>query len=309
MKRKGFTTVEILLMSCIGIVLAAMAVGAASRARAFSRSTVCLNNLRQISMAVENYQSDWKDCPFQLSDLYPGYLKETAVFKCPEDRLISTGTLPLINSYESFYINRDLSEEDPDELFLYCPRHFSGTKGIGVTIAYAASIMNNQSVTWNNIEIPPGTEVTGGQFKFPGGIFALADNNLKVGVFGSAILPDGKTFSIIYIPEGTTGNLTVVNNSESRFEIITPSIVADADKTQFTLSNSWDSKLDQATTQVAVNQGTMRVEDRAGRTHFKMDQRANNMLTVAVQCDQGSDSGRTHVPAKPRHRVSVHEGP
>jgi len=53
--RSGFTLIEVLVVVAIIALLVAILLPALSRARAQGRSTVCLNNLRQIGIAVNQY--------------------------------------------------------------------------------------------------------------------------------------------------------------------------------------------------------------------------------------------------------------
>ncbi len=99
MKKHGFTLVELLVAIAIITVLAGLVLPALSRARESGRRTVCLNNLRQLFLALEMYVQDYGGCyPIAASlpslhlnedpricDLLVPYLKLPEVFRCPSD--------------------------------------------------------------------------------------------------------------------------------------------------------------------------------------------------------------------------------
>lgn len=58
MKRRGFTLVELLIVIGIIAVLIAILLPALNRARESVKSTLCLNNLRQLSVALLSYTAD-----------------------------------------------------------------------------------------------------------------------------------------------------------------------------------------------------------------------------------------------------------
>ncbi len=92
-KKRGFTLLEIMIIVSIIGLLAAISIPNFIKARSISERNVCINNLRQVSAAIQQYALEMKKSPssaVNLDDLVP-YLKGPVV--CP------SGGKTLIDSY------------------------------------------------------------------------------------------------------------------------------------------------------------------------------------------------------------------
>jgi prepilin-type N-terminal cleavage/methylation domain-containing protein/prepilin-type processing-associated H-X9-DG protein len=103
MSRSGFTLIELLVAIAIIAILAAILFPAFAQAREKARQSACMNNTRQLSLAVLMYAQDYDEVLLPCAyidetsgktllwpDLLEPYVKNKSVRLCPSDGLSKT---------------------------------------------------------------------------------------------------------------------------------------------------------------------------------------------------------------------------
>jgi prepilin-type N-terminal cleavage/methylation domain-containing protein len=81
LNKKGFTLVEIMIVVAIIGLLAAIAIPSFVSARTKSQTNACINNLRQIDGAKDQYALENDNGAPAMADLVPEFIKKTP--DCP----------------------------------------------------------------------------------------------------------------------------------------------------------------------------------------------------------------------------------
>lgn len=122
-RNKGFTLIELLVVIAIIAILAAILFPVFAKVREKARQTACLSNIRQLGLAIAQYNNDYDtDYPNGADpygqgsgwagQIYP-YTSSAAVFACPDDptprshQAYTSGGLNLVTQRTSYGYNTD----------------------------------------------------------------------------------------------------------------------------------------------------------------------------------------------------------
>jgi prepilin-type N-terminal cleavage/methylation domain-containing protein/prepilin-type processing-associated H-X9-DG protein len=112
MRHRGFTLIELLVVIAIIAILAAILFPVFARAKAKAEATSCLSNVKQMALSELMYAQDYDNCtqiycdePQGYSTSLAPYIKNTGIFYCPTEALLSGtggGTPPAIIYYYGY---------------------------------------------------------------------------------------------------------------------------------------------------------------------------------------------------------------
>jgi len=258
------------------MALVLLVTGLLSRSRDFGRTMTCVNNMKQISQAIEQYQADWKGTPsFLLTDpqgtgaaspLCPTYLTNRKIFRCPNEK-----DKAVTDSYGMFYVSRYFAEPDANKIFLTCNKHLGRTKTVSAYLSYAVDVGATQKVTYNGANVNPedfGTKTFGaGTLKCADGTEVTIEEG-KIGVLASFLDNTQKSYNVIYVPVKQEAKFSVTHSGDSKFEIVTPAVIAGVAGTKFQVIVKTPSIYNGMTegTEVLMTEGVVKVSDRKGQS-------------------------------------------
>lgn len=262
-KKSGFSLLELLLCMFALSMLMTVIVSSGRKVKQSAMSTICMNNLRQISIAMATYYNDYKDYPRGLPyDTLPHqlstYIPDSSVFVCPVDRTEE------IDSYSEFYVYR--SEQLAKMRYtIGCPRHKEEEEAVNIFSLGRTAQGKVRKIMVDNVPVKPGTTCSGTLVLDDG---TTVTSDVSLFVIQSFKMDDGRLYTVIRALDGETGDIQVDATPGTNLEIVTPSLIAAVRGTSYTVSVGYNN--DMPVTRVYVSQGEVEVSPLLG--HFAQNQ-------------------------------------
>jgi prepilin-type N-terminal cleavage/methylation domain-containing protein/prepilin-type processing-associated H-X9-DG protein len=131
MKKRGFTLIEVLVVSGILLILGGILFSLFARAREQARKTTCVSNLKQLALGMLMYARDWDD------KLTPGGYAATLQEKS-QDWWVHGKDTPLMGGIFGCYPMALYGQVNNKE-FYHCPLDTNRDPSCGLALSYAGN--------------------------------------------------------------------------------------------------------------------------------------------------------------------------
>lgn len=282
-KRRALSLTSVLVTASIMAVLAGMLAASLGKARGEAREAVCSSNLRQVAMALEMFNQDQGQYP----DDYPEgewvekvlpYLDDKAVLMCPEhDGEEDEDLYGVLSSYATLYVKRSEIDGDENRFVLGCPRHrdrglsavLFGKKSVDKVTTDVVRWVSEDGVDLGNVGIGDtviGDTALGGRLEFADGSVAELSENLEVRILQSFRQADGTLYTVVRVSDDWDGTINCTVNKGSKFDVVTPAIIAGAEGTAFWV-RTWTDGSGAVRSDTGITEGRIYVVDKeTGKT-------------------------------------------
>ncbi|OPZ87411.1 MAG: putative major pilin subunit [bacterium ADurb.Bin429] len=170
--RKGFTLIELLVVIAIIAILAAILFPVFARAREKARQNTCLNNQRQIAIAIQMYSQDYNQSfmPDIGNEAWSSRLKdynEASIYDCPSKTGKGNNYAPEYG-FNRYLLGKALTMvKDPTKALLLADRMLNGTRTNATLVDFDTDVnpLHNKGivvacadghVAWENLENAAG---------------------------------------------------------------------------------------------------------------------------------------------------------
>ena len=216
--RRGFTLIELLVVIAIIMILSGMLATAVNRVRAEARTVECMNNLRQIGLAIQLFHGDRGRLPGpSVREDLDFYLAGCPVWICPEDRDAQG------DSYSRYFVWRQ--DQRTEDCWTCCPRHNRGSSMVALFSMGRTAKRRISKIEHNGTRIMPGDSVVGGVLELGDGSTVQIADDVGVMLLTSFHKADGTLYTILRMAEGEEGSISIDITPGSRFEIETPAAI------------------------------------------------------------------------------------
>lgn len=263
-KQSGFTLIELLVVIAIIAILASILLPVFATARERARQSSCLNNEKQLGLAILTYTQDFDEMypvgffntSWQGNDEWPvrmqPYVKSLAVFACPDDG--SAGNLANTSrNWEGYAISFALNDYYGSNWNNGFP--LLGPSGVAGQSGWLASPANNLSKVTrpsDTIMIAEKLDSDTSKSFSAGNTSGFSPNNLIGGPklegigWGDQNIPDGTQSPTAPYPTGRNGAVSAPHNGRANFLMVDGHVKAldpamtDPDPVNQPQNNMWD---------------------------------------------------------------------